>query len=70
METKSMTIEDVKINNWEAPGEKWWDTVQSKPTEPLIQATIRMTLSWDEYEKLLAQGERNTGSESKPCTPS
>lgn len=46
-------VADIKIDNWQAPGEEWWDTVQSKPDEPLIQATIKLTCSWNEYQQLM-----------------
>ena len=55
-----MKINDVQIANWKAPGDKWWKGVEDCPTEPLIEATMTMTLSWVEYEKLLTWSERNT----------
>lgn len=48
-----MKIHDVRINNWQPPGETWWNDVEARPTEPLIQATLAMTLSYAEYKKLL-----------------
>lgn len=53
-----MKIEDVVINNWQAPGEGWWSGVEARPTEPLIDATIKLTLSWNEYRALLDRDER------------
>jgi hypothetical protein len=51
----AMTINDVHITNWKEPGDSWWDSVQQRPTEPLIEATIKMKLSWNEYRELLAK---------------
>lgn len=51
-----MKITDVRITNWQPPGDKWWAAVEARPSEPLIEATISMTLSWAEYHELL---ERN-----------
>lgn len=48
-----MKINDVRINNWTPTDRTWWDGVEARPTEPLIEATITMTLSWDEYRELL-----------------
>jgi hypothetical protein len=48
-----MTINDVRINNCQPPEDKWWAGVEARPAEPLIEATISMTLSWAEYKELL-----------------
>ena len=48
-----MKINDVHIDNWKAPGSEWWADVKEHPTEPLIEATIKFTLSWEEYRKLM-----------------
>lgn len=48
-----MKINDVVIHNWTSP--EWWDDVAARPHEPLIEATIRMTLSNAEYQELLAR---------------
>lgn len=53
-----MKINDVTITNWEPPGDKWWRSVEERPSEPLIEATIAMTLSWTEYRELLARDNR------------
>ena len=53
-----MKINDARINNWQPPGDKWWAGLKARPTEPLIDATISMTLSYAEYEELLARNER------------
>lgn len=53
-----MKINNVYIDNWQPPGEKWWASVEAKPTEPLIVATITMTLSWQEYHELLEQEDK------------
>lgn len=55
-----MKINDVNITNWQPPGMKWWDNVAARPTEPLIEAVISMTLSWAEYRELLYRNERDT----------
>lgn len=51
-----MKINDVHITNWEAPGDKWWDDVAKRSSEPLIEATMKMTLSWEEYKALISSG--------------
>lgn len=48
-----MKINDVHITNWQEPGGPYWDDVKQRSSEPLIEATIKMTLSWEEYEDLL-----------------
>ena len=53
-----MKINDVRVNNWNAPGEKWWKSVKECPSEPLIEATMTMTLSWSEYRELLDKDQR------------
>lgn len=53
-----MKINNVNINNWEPPGAAWWDSVEAKPDEPLIEATISFTLSHREYHRLLDMEER------------
>lgn len=54
----SFEIDDVKIDNWQPPGDQWWDAVKQQPDEPLIEATIKVTLSWNEYEELLRKTTR------------
>lgn len=51
-----MKITDVKTNNW-FPG--FWEAVTARPTEPLIDTTITMTLSYAEYKDLLKQNEKH-----------
>jgi hypothetical protein len=53
-----MEIHDVFIDNWTSPGNEYWDKVRKERTEPLIKATIEMTLSWNEYQELLDKGRR------------
>lgn len=48
-----MKMFGVLIENWKAPGKEWWEAVESKPDEPLIEARMQLTLSWNEYHKLL-----------------
>lgn len=48
-----MKIHNVQCHNWKPPGGPWWRDVEAKPDAPLIEATIRMTLSWNEYIELL-----------------
>ncbi len=52
-----MKINDVLINNWQAPGAEWWIGVEARPDEPLIEATMKLTLSWREYHKMIEQAE-------------
>lgn len=48
-----MKIHDVHITNWQPPGGPFWDEVKERHAEPLIDATMKMTLSWDEYRALI-----------------
>lgn len=48
-----MKIGNVTITNWKEPGQEWWDQVRTKPHEPLIEARIELTLSWNEYHDLV-----------------
>lgn len=59
-----MKIQSVRINNLQPPGDEWWRGVEAHPDEPLIEATISMTLSWTEYKELLA----NNGDEAAEPT--
>lgn len=52
-EGEGVNINDVLITNWKAPGDKWWDSVDAQPDQPLIEARIEMTLSAREYRELL-----------------
>lgn len=52
-----MTIHSVYVSNWEPPGQPWWDKVAATPEAPMIEATIKMTLSHREYEELLSQNK-------------
>lgn len=54
-----MKIIDVFVRNWQPPGGPWWDSVEARPDEPLIEANITMTLSWKEYQELLAKDKPN-----------
>jgi hypothetical protein len=56
-----MKIEHVVITNWHPPGEQWWADVESKPDEPLISATMNLTLSWHEYHEMV---EKSRSAES------
>ena len=51
--SKEFEIKNVVVHSWTPPGNEWWDFVESKPTEPLIDATIRVVLSYGEYVQLL-----------------
>lgn len=62
-----MKIKHVFIDNWEQPGEAWWKEVESRPTEPLIEATFEIKLSFEEYKKLLAQDENKTTPGASSC---
>ncbi len=53
-----MKIEFVTIHNWEAPGNEWWMKVEAVPDQPVIEATVKMTLSYREYRSLLDQDEK------------
>ena len=46
-------IKNVVINNWQPPGADWWEGVRRRPDDLLIDATIRVRLSWREYSHLL-----------------
>jgi len=48
-----MKIHDIKVTNWQSPGKDWWDKVQERPDEPLIEATFELGLTWNEYQKLI-----------------
>lgn len=62
-----MTIHDVKVNNWESP--RWWKDVKVNPDEPLIEATFKMTLSWNEYHAMLTQVETSLVAHPPPSSP-
>ncbi len=49
-----MIIRRVEITNATEPTSDWWDQVASKPTEQLIEAVLTVTISWRDYNKLLA----------------
>lgn len=49
-----MKLNDVHITNWEAPGDAWWKEKEERHSEPLIEATMNMTLTMDEYKFLCA----------------
>lgn len=52
-----MKINDVVITNfWLASGD-YWEMVAGKPDEPLIEATIKLTASYNEYQALLKQNQ-------------
>lgn len=53
-----MKINNIHITNWEEPGGPYWDNVKERHSEPLIEATMKLTLSWDEYETLLAEDKK------------
>ncbi len=60
-----MKIHHVEITNWCSPfikwwdnGAKWWAHVESRPDEPLIEATMTLTLSWREYNALIEQSNK------------
>lgn len=57
-----MKINDVRVTNWQPPGEDYWRKVQTQFDEPLIEATIKMTLNWREYNELIERdGKPPTG---------
>jgi hypothetical protein len=56
-----MKIEDVLINNWEAPAADWWKKVEDSPDEPLISATITMIVTHREYMELLDKARAEEG---------
>lgn len=62
-----MKINHVHITNHKEPGDRWWEGVASKPDEPLIEATMRLTLSPREYHRLLDMDERNTSPALPSC---
>lgn len=64
-----MKIENVVINNWNAPGAEWWSGVEARPTEPLINATLTLTLSWEEYHALLNKDERTEAPNDQTHPP-
>lgn len=64
-----MKINNVNIGNWETPGPEWWDRIQARPNEPLIEATIQFTLSWNEYRRLLDTAEKEELPNSLIDTP-
>ncbi len=51
-----MKIDDVNILNWEPlgnpPGSAWWDGVKERPDEPLIVASLKLTMTYREYMEL------------------
>jgi len=55
-----MKLDDVVITNWTEPGDKYWENVRNNPKEPLIEAAIKMTLSWEEYAELLEKNRKIT----------
>ncbi len=55
-----MTIDHVVITNWV---EGFWKDVASRPDEPLIKATIEITLSHSEYHALLDSDQRKKDDE-------
>lgn len=55
-----MKINDVHITNWVPPGRPYWSEVRARKDEPLIEATIKMTLSWTDYTKLLKEADPMT----------
>lgn len=59
-----MKINNVLIENWKAPGATWWNGVESKPDEPLIEATITFKLSFNEYRKLLDHANESESTEA------
>lgn len=48
-----MTINNVVIHNLGLPGSESWDSIKAHPDKQLIDATIRVALSWHEYSELL-----------------
>lgn len=54
-----MKVNYVHISNQQEPGDAWWDHVQENANEPLIEATMKMTLTWNEYQRLLRQAREN-----------
>lgn len=54
-----MKINNVIVDNWKPPGTPFWDKARAKPDEPLLQVTVQMTLSLNEYHTLLNQDERH-----------
>jgi len=51
--SKEFEIKNVVVHSWTPPGNEWWNYVEDRPNEPLIDATIRVVLSFTEYTKLL-----------------
>lgn len=67
-----MKINDVHATNWCKPSESmpqekclsgsdWWGEVSARPSEPLINLTIDVVMSNNEYEGLLGQSEISNG---------
>lgn len=63
---RPVNIHDVRIMNWHPPGDNWWREVEARPNEPLIEATMAMTLSWAEYRELLDKSRRDSGEKPQP----
>lgn len=56
-EGRTMKINNVMIVNWQPPGDRFWEDAESKPDEPLLEAAMSMTLSWNEYQKIMAMAD-------------
>lgn len=59
-----MKIEYVRINNWSEPGSDWWNEVENRGDEQLIDASIRVKLSYNEYRELLDKDKQDRDSET------
>ena len=53
-----MKIHSVHILNFE-PNKDWWDHVKIRPDDQLIEANIRLILSWTEYQELLEKDDKH-----------
>src|ERR1043166_7542617 len=53
-----MTIDDLVITNWQAPGDKWWGEAKASPDEQRIKTAVQLPLSWNEYQELIKRDSR------------
>lgn len=55
-----MRIKHVHVTNLTPPGKQFWDAVASQPDEPLIEATMFIVLSHNEYHELLDRDKQSS----------
>lgn len=61
-----MKIDFVRILNCDGNGRDYFDKVEANPDEPLIKASITITLSCREYQELLSKDKSNQSYASHP----